>query len=550
VSNHLSTFRSWGSRFTLDAAADVWRNLEPRYKQSFVVLMAVNLLVFSYGMMHHAVGDHDLLFFNGYHAEAGYQSGRWFQGVLSRLTFKTTEPVYIQLLTIVFQVLAAMGMIILWRPKAGARELILGGLVVCLLPFVNWHHYYRSTSYFFSFPQLAMVLALILSVGADFNWKKTLAAAFLVMISLATYNPAVQTYAVGWAGLLCLRLARWDGTGRDLGFVLKSLAPSAAAAVVGGLLYYATTVWMTHKGLMAGEGYLSLDATRSPAEMLAVMPDILGASFRHLRYSQQFMPGTLKSFLLLPVYLGLGCLAFTAWRAGRSRPLRLLTVLAAVVFLIFCSKLAFVFTQLADHYAERIAQMSLSYVYLFFVLAALSQGGSLIRELTSFFLILAVLPCMAVYDLRAQETFVLLARHDFAVANRALAKMESRLGAGLGEKQYVFVQLGAWKPLNEYLNPGYVRIKPYQYRTIARMGGDLVFRRLSAEFEPKAYYTIASEQDDSLKPPDVVRAARLSAEQKPFPDDGFIGVYGDLVVLLFDTETRDNILRQAGPGQP
>ena len=534
--------RNWGSRFTLDAAADVWRNLEPRYKRSFLVLMAVNLVVFSYGMMNHAVGDHDLVFYSGYPAEGDLHTGRWFQGALSLLAFHTTAPVYVQLLTIFFQVLAAMGMVLLWKPDAGARELILGGLVVCLMPFVNWQHYYRSSSQFFSFPQLGMVLALILCAGQSVNWKKTLAAAVLVMISLATYTPAVQTYAVGWAGLLGLRLSRWDGTGRDLSRILKSLAPSAATGVAGGLLYYLTTRWLLHQGLMDNTSYMT--ATRTPAEMLAAVPDVFGASFRHLRYSQLFLPESLKRFLLLTVYLGLGCLTLKAWFSGRSRPQRLLAVLAAVLFLCFCSKLAFVITQNTDYYAERIAQMGLPYVYLFFVLAVLSLGGRLIGELSSFFLILVILPYMAVCDLRAQETFVLMAQHDFAVANRVLAKVESRLGAGLGGKRYVFVQLGAWKPLNDYLDPGYIRIKPNPFRTLARLHGDLIFRRLSTEFEPESYYTMpAKSVHDFQPPPEAVRAAQLAAGQKPFPDDGFIGVYDDMVVLLFDPQAREEILR-------
>ena len=513
--------------------------------------MVVNLAVFSYGMVHHAVGDHDLLFFNGYPAEIGYLSGRWFQGALNLLAFNTTAPIYIQLLTIVFQVLAAMSMIILWTPQAGIRELVLGGLVVCLMPFVSWHHYYRSSSYFFSFPQLTMILALVLCTSASFNWKKILAGILLVTISLATYNPAVQTYAVGWAGLLCLRLSRWDGTGRELVRVLKSLAPSAMVAVAGGLLYYATALWLTHQGLMDNTGYLSMSATRSPAEMLAVIPEVIAASLRHLRYSQQFLPASLKSFLLLMVYLGLFCLILKAWSVNQFKLRRLLAVTAAVALVFLCSKLVFVIIQgTGRYYAERIAQMGLSYVYLFFILAALDSGWQTAKELCSFFLILVILPYMSVCNLRAQETFVLLAQHDFAVANRVLAKMESRLGAGLGSGQYAFVQLGSWKSLNDHLNNRYARIKPYPFRTLPRTSGKLVFHRLSAEFEPKSYYTISSSPDDNPPPPpDVVQAAGLAVGQKPFPDDDFIGVYGDVVVLLFDSEARDDVLRRAAVHQ-
>ena len=554
VNQKLITIGNLFSRFSLDALAAAWRNLEPRYKQSFGVLAAVNLAVFSYGLIHHPVGDHDLMFFNGYPPEMGWWSGRWFQGALTLLTFNTTAPVYTQLLAIFFQILAAMGMVRLWKPEAGAREMILGGLVVCLMPLVNWQHYYRSSSHFFSFPQLAMVLALLLCAGRQ-SRTKTLAAGLLVTISLATYNPAVQTYAVGWAGLLVLRLAGWDGTGQNLGRILKSLAPAAAAGLAGGLLYYLASLWLIHQDLMDPSIYLN--ATRTPAEMLAALPDVLAASFRHLRYSQLFLPGTLKSLLLLTVYLGLACLALKAWSAGAGKGRRLPATLAAVIFMLFCSKLAFVISQYTDYYAERIAQMSLPYIYLFFILIVLDPVGpherrrgeasplqGAARELASFFLILVVLPYMAVCDLRAQEAFVIAARHDFAVANRVMSKMESRLGGGLGGGRYAFVQLGAWKPMNDHLNSPEAQVPSHQYRTLARLNGELVFRRLSAEFEPKAYYTISSApRSNPPPPPDVVRAARLSAGRRPFPDDDFISIHDDLVVLLFDEEARQEVLR-------
>lgn len=531
--------RNLASRFTLDSLAAAWRGLAPHHKQSFGVLMLVNLAVFGYGLIHHPVGDHDLIFFDGYPPEIAYWSGRWFQVVLSFMSFNTTAPVYVQLLTIFFQVLAAMGMVLLWKPEAGARELILGGLVICLMPLVNWQHYYRSTSHFFSFPQLGMVLALILGAGRTFNWKKAVAAGLLVMISLATYNPSVQTYAVGWAGLLVLRLSRWDGTVLDLSLILKSLVPAALIGVAGGLLYYLTALGLIHRGLMDPASYLN--ATRSLADMPTVLPKILEVAFGHLRYSQQFLPDALKSLLLCTIYLGLFGLMRQSWFAGRFRLPRLAAVLAGVVFLIFCSKLAFVITLHTDYYTGRVAQMSLPYVHLFFVLTALNPEGRLLRELTSYFLILAVLPYMAVCDLRAQETLVLMARHDFAVANRVMSKMESRLGTGLSGGQYTFVQLGSWKSLNDY--PSQTRLEPHRYLTVVRLDGEPVFRRLSAAFEPKSYHTVSSVTLFTPTPaPDVVRAAQLAAGRKPFPDDDFIGVYDDLVVLFFDEEARRDVL--------
>ncbi len=513
-----------------------WEAVPRHWKKAFVAALAVNFFVFFYGMSQYPLGDHDVGFLARVPETYHVSIGRWFAPFLYSLSGFLQIPVYTQTLAIIFQITAGMGAVLLWKKEAGFGCLFFGGLLVSLCPFVNEHYYYHWMAADFPFSQLCMVFALLVA-DRKRGVPRLLASSLLVMMGLATYQSSLMAFTVVWCGLCVFKLADCDASPEgyrrlavECGFTLLPLFLGVAA-------YQLSLVGLVQIGMLKADAY-QLQAAASP--LTDRLWKTVASSFGHLWFSQPYFPRIPKIVLLIVVCTGAACLAAKTLRPTRRNAIfRLVALLVMLVGVIIASKSQVLVSDYSNYYAFRFSGAGLSYLYLAFLTALLASPVAGWRRV-GIVCALAIVPMFAVNDLRAQEQIVHSNRHDFAVLNRVVARIES-LDEFDPDKSYNIVQFGRTKP--------YI---PELYRKNAYDVGGVEFFSItvSQDWWPGFELNILSRYlklgeiringYNTAHKPFLAKAALAARGHRAFPhkDSCFI-MDGDTLVLVFDEQALE-----------
>ncbi len=522
------------------APATLFRRMPAHWPRVFCIALAANFFVFFYGMAQHSLGSHEIALLRGLPLLYGVDAARWFAPFINSLSGFELVPVYTQTLAIIFQVLAGMGAVLVWKRDADFVPLLAGALFVSLIPFVTEFYFFRAMSPVFAFAQLGMVLALL--AARKRNQAGFALAVLCMVLAFACYQSSVMTFGVLWCGLLAFGLAEWDGSPEHARRLAGNLALPLAALFLGALVYY-----LSISLVPSDKSIYVLQTAKVPLVERAL--NTVRSAFAHLWLSQPYQPRFLKVLLLLAVLGGVLHLLVTSFRlTPRKALLRTALLLVALLGLVVASKSQHLISASTKFYSYRFAGCGLTYVYLFFLTALLVSPAKLWRRLGLFCLCLAV-PAFAVNDLRAQLHLAQSYTHDLAILNRVVARVEA-LENFVPGKPYTVVQFGVTPPYfrsaypqRSYDIPGLY----FQYTSLSPVWRPGVAMRLLSP-----YLRIGTRVDmrsDAQR--DILeKAVRAAEKRRAFPARGSCFIMdSDILVLIFERkavrEIRERLERTA-----
>lgn len=515
--------------------SDCWRSIPSDWKKVFLIALASNFFVFSYGMMQFPLGDHDVSCIEGvsYFGEAVL--GRWFTPFLYALSGFLQIPVYTQTLAMALQIIVGMAVVLLWKKDVGFFHLLASALLVSLIPFVNEYYYFHWAALNFSFSQLFMILPIV--ILSQWTWLRFFISTAMIVLALATYQSSIMTFMVVFCGLVAFKVMNWDGSRSSFMQILKQLSLPVAAAVFGSILYAISLFPIVYLGYLQSPYHFQIASGPFFLRLL----DVAQSAFAHLWYTQAYSPRLLKILFLFSSIVGaIGIIINSRQGALRIQAVKFGLLLLAFVAVILASKSQFLFSGYTNVYAYRFAGLSLSYVYLFFISGLFIMPAGLIKRLGIASFCLAIFVC-AVNDFRAQEQLVRSNTHDFAVLNRVVARIEA-LDEFDPAITYNIVHFGKPKPYIASL---------YDQSDYDVDGVELLGRTITQTWRPGPELTILSKYlkfgllltERSFNGKDVlVKAVKAANNHKAFPHKSFCFITdNNILVLVFD----ENVVKEA-----
>lgn len=499
-----------------------WNAVPRHWRLAFFAALAVNVVVFFFDLAQFPLGDHDVGYADGIPLLSGGRAGRWFTPALHALSGHVQIPVWTQLLAFSSQIAAAMGAVLLWRPRATAWPLFAGAIVVSCMPSVTGFYYYHYMALAFTASQLFMVLALHLSLAGEGHARiRRLAATVLCVFAMAAYQSSIMTWIVCFWGLLLVRLAHWDGCRATLAALFASLAPPFLCFAAACLLYATSLRLYPLVGLSLGlYQFDTIAISALPARIM----ELARESWAHLVTPSGFLTPWLTALLCCAAAAGAWTLLSGAANDLRGRSLRLSLLVAGLALFPLAAKSQFLVSASGSWLSFRFHALGMSYLYAFLLLALLVDRRPAARN-AGFALFALLLPCMAVNDLDQQIRHVRAVEHDQAVLNRVLARIESLPDYDPG-KVWNLVQLGRTRPYLE--DPGTVPLRGSTISQAWHPGYEL--RMLSR------YLKLGDRLNEEIRlRPDLMEKALAWARgRRAFPAPEGVGIVGDTIVLLFD----------------
>ncbi len=494
---------------------------------AFGVCFIVNFIVYLPELAHMPLGDHDLGYLPNIAYTSGGGIGRWFLPFLYALRGFEFIPVFISILAFFSHISAGMAAVYLWYKDAKLLQYVVGGLMVSLIPFSTEHFFFHWQADTFGFAQLFIILAIILSSTQRRIYF--LAGVFLTTVALATYQSSIQTAAVCWFGIILLRLFAWDGTWIQIKNIFYHVLPSALALALGAVLYYISIVICKTLGLIRSTAYqLESDNSGFLDNFIAM----LEYAFMQLWYSQAYFSKGLKVALLVMVIVSCCVIVFRVFKEKNYRKIsKALLIIFFILIFIILSKIQTLIVAF-NPFAFRILATSLPYIYLFFLLILFFSLNKYIKYISYCFGIVFVL-AFTVTTLKIQYSFIQQNRHDYAVINRIIFRIES-LDNFDAQKEYTFVLLGVAPTFNSlsfdknYEVPG----SPVATNSISfSYPPTIVFQLLTPYIKIKS---IVSHTYDSS--PELVEALEKSVSRGQYPAKDSCFIYDDKIVVILDKQ--------------
>lgn len=504
-----------------------WGTIPRAWKQAFCWAFAVNIFVFFFDLANFPLGDHDVGYVDGIPLLSGGRAGRWFAPFLYALSGHVQIPVYTQCLSIVVQIIAAMGAVLLWRPQATAWQLFVGASIVSCLPAVTDFYYYHFQSLTFTAAQLFMVLALhcCLQQSEKYKWYSRTLAVVLCTCAMGSYQSSVMTWTTCFWGLVCVYVA--DET-TPLKQSIARLIPAFLCFLMACALYSLSLRLYPLVGLSLGlYQFQTVHISDIPARILGLFQN----SYSLLLLPQGYFSMWMKLLLLAGMIGG-------AWALIAAARQRRYLLLLGLIVLPLAAESQFLVSASEGWGVFRFLGLGLSYCYIFFFLALLVSERNVLRNL-AFVLFLILLPCMAINSLDEQVTHVRQTQHDFALLNRVMGRLEA-LPEFDPHKTYNLVQLGkpasyvtdsrkqplAHRSVGQFWNPGYELWQLARYLKLGDRLNEELFRR-----------------------PDLLRMAVDHVRDKqPFPHRDGVSIVGDTIILYFDTKALPEAERSLARG--
>lgn len=404
-------------------------------KTRIVFFTALGLNVFAYFIFyaHHPIHNH-MLRMPWIDWNEQIYLGRWFNHVVLRMIHAADMPVFGPFLSSVIAVLMAFFTLKAWRlDLTNVEKFIIIGLITTFPFFLSFYYYTWLTPLFMFGPFFA---AASLAFNSRLTALHVAGGAVLFMLMMASYQPAISVYAVVAAGSLIADIARPKHI--TLLDIAKRAASRILAALIGGVGYILSLRLLDIKESHATK---PLELSDFPDRLVTVVE----ASLRHLTITQPEFHTPLKILLLA---LLIAAYAGSLWSA-RTSPVRLALLLPLWFGLIVAGKAMFLISADTNFFQYRY-NTSMAFIYAFGVAMALHvttfrTGRSLLLILAAF----ALLRFVQV-DLVRQEVLLRGQHHDYAFANRILARVEALPDLDLS-KTYDFVRVGKYSSFRKDL---------------------------------------------------------------------------------------------------
>lgn len=501
---------------------------------AFLIGLGLNIACFFYDLAQFPLGDHDVGYLGNIPLLSGGRAGRWFVPVLHLFNGHVQIPLWTQMLAFSTQIAAGIGAVLLWKPDAKLLPLLAGAVLVSCMPTVMDFYYYHWMVLVFTAPQLFMVISLHLAVGAGRPEAtrvgiRLVFSCLFALAAIASYQSAVMTWSVLYCGLWIAWLLRQEQAGQP-GSMIKRLALPLVTFGAACILYIISLRLYPLVGLSLA---LYQFQTHGLADILASLPDVAAAAYRHFWIIQPFKGTGLTLVLLIMAVLGLLACLQTVRHVLRRSTIRAVLALLALAALPLAAKSQFFISAGNDYFSFRFAALGLSYVYLFLLLGLLASGRQLLRN-CGLILFLLFIPAAFINALNAQVYHVRMQQHDLAVLNRVIDRIES-LDEYDARKRYHLVQLGRSKP--------YVPNVYGDYYTSAT-GATLFSVTISQAWHPGYEFKVLSSylqldtriSEAAAEQPELLaKAIDFAQDKEPFPAKGSIGIVdGDTIVLFMD----------------
>ncbi|MDO6710318.1 glucosyltransferase domain-containing protein [Aliiglaciecola sp. 2_MG-2023] len=368
--------------------------------------------------------------------------GRWFVTAILSLNFFKQIPVLILLISILFQVssglLAAYLLEINSKTRFSRSRYLVAGLLVSIIPFVSAHHYYTFMSHVFPAAQL-LVIASMLVGSLRVSFVSIASGAILFMLSMATYQASINTYAVLFCGVVIVRLVNFYEE-KKLRENLIAIA-SLSSIFVFGAIFYKVSLVLCDQLEWLETGAYQLESLQI-ADIPERLEEVVESSIRQLVISQPYFPFYLKLLALtISIVGGITLLIKLGIRQRLNIFLVRSFILGVICFLmLFATKTQFLLSADEGFYYYRFASFGISYFYLFFFMMLPIDCSPKCR-------IPILIACAVlfysfwVYDLSQQKDMVKQNHYDFSFVNRIIARLEQSEDFSY-ERSYKLIQVG------------------------------------------------------------------------------------------------------------
>lgn len=417
---------------TIDEGFDAVRFLarkmsltDPGTRTLLTALIVLNVFTFFIFITHHLLHNHGLRL-PWVNPNDQVHHGRWFTLAIFWFTNAADMPVFIPVVSILVNITGALAALKVWRFDLSTGEnFIVAGLITVCPVFLAPFYYTWSTPLFVTGAAFA-VFAVYFARSP--KMLSVAIGAFFVMLSMATYQPALSVFAtMAVSGLIADLIVEPDKPLRGHFASVLSLGLSGA---VGGIAYL-ISVRVTGAASHA-------TSTISLSELPDRIRKVIDVSYKHLTFTQPELLGAIKTLLIVIMALGL----FAAIFKLRKSFLRIGLAVVYAAGLVMATKAMFLISSDNNFYTYRY-NLSLAFMYAFAPAVLLHVVPRGILRAAVIVLLSFVLLRFVQADLVRQEVLLRGQQHDIALANRILARIEAMPELDFS-KTYDLVRVGKY----------------------------------------------------------------------------------------------------------
>jgi hypothetical protein len=518
--------------------------------KTWCVALAISVGTYLYLIVQFPTGNHDWERMSGLEFYSyQMQLGRWMSPAVYALTGFRQLPVLSALIALTAYVSAGFATCFLiestTRKEVPRAAYLVAGLLCALIPFSNWTFYYSWMAAMAPLSQLTCVVGLTYVVRTG-TLRSAAIGALAMCASLATYQSSINTAALlFWLVAILLIAVRVRDDDRTAAF--RRVLVLAGSITLGAGLYKLSLSILKAFDLLADTYHFRFISWQ---ELPGRIVEVAGASVGHLAMPHPFFPQSIKLLLLGLSLAGLLQLVVLALRSApasaeaaegesattSATPRFAGAVLVVLGFglMVFCSKIQFLVTEKTTYYDNRFASFGPTYVYLSFIVLALTYLSPRLRFAQLAMSALCVWSCI-VADLSWQDAHVKQNEFDKRLVDRIIARIES-LPEFRYDKSYDLVQLGNIPNIRGEYYDYAGEASPYHTFTIMPGWSP---QDAYVGLEPRLDIRRSVKLERALRRASDPRASRLVEHiqaSRPWPHPSAVGIVDDYLVILLSKQ--------------
>ncbi len=512
----------------LEELSNTLQKIPKHYIYIFFIVFFLNILSYGYIITEFLFTNHTFPNISN-QPFPSYRSreGRWTHDLIYFLQGGAGISFFQTIIAIFIQITAGILFAIALNRK-DSNSLIISASVISLIPYVNDYYGFSGDSIMFATGDLLAVMGIAISKRSI---RHMLAAAIILKLSIACYQPKIATIAVvSSAYSLCL-LCDWDGSREDIRRILKSILLLFLTCLLAVAMYLMVLNAMNLLDLIPAHEQFTRRLSTASVDQI---PHLVNLAIIDLYYrlfiSEPLIPQYIKQILVVICTISLILTIIKLISSGNEKKY-IIIVLACILLvffvLILSTNLAFIVSPNSYWNAGRF-RTTYGFFFVSLIILAIREKNTLYKNfsiLVLFILIHSYVVTNGYINQQAQIKNIT----EFSRINRLLIRIESLEGFDY-DKKYAIVILGNFS-LASVPQLRYPRSEQ-NYTVISNLVERFFIRYRHIEilnyFSIKNLFRKANQDE-------LIRAKKYAISHNPYPAEDSIALLDDdLIVVILE----------------
>jgi hypothetical protein len=439
---------------------NLWINLSPVYKKSFLITFLVLNIVFALHTTTFMWGDHDwpdILYKTGDYIFFPWQlsQGRWFQTVLHHFFFDgRLLPIAANLTAFAFFSAASILLCYYWKLQKSTLNYSIAGVLFVLQPYTLGCLFSTSPLPFLAivfFPVCGFILADRAFLCDNWPWRicLTILAAVFFWFSLGIYQVLISTIAVVFMGRVLIDFI--SQTNKNILHIVKMHIYSIASVILGLCLYIIEYIWLKSNSLI-GDMYTNsaIKFHDIPARIIGIIKE---TPIEYLiNYRKPFFPQSFTLIFSFLLFMALSTISLKILKSETTIKDRLINIIGVFIFFYAAFILSFTSNFISERNMMMYARMNfwgISFFHILAVIILFSQKNIAVKNISLVACLILIRIC-AISDFNAMKVWKIGFEAEKMEYNRIIARIETTPGYQ-DNKDYRVIILGATQAYRPYL---------------------------------------------------------------------------------------------------